>query len=262
MIVLRLFLLFATLSTAFGSGPIPLRQLEIREVLPHRRTSFTQCLMEHSSNGQERLIEGTGLYGKSKLMVVRPRDGLIEKAVDLPPKVFGEGCAQIGDELFLLTWKERFVSVRDPQTLLEKRRFSWPREGWGAAAYGDTLWISDGSDTLFQLSTKGELLGKLAVTAGGKPLSNINELAEAGRWLVANIWGRDTVAVIDRRTGKVVEWWDGRPLRQLVPLLERGEMEVLNGIAKAKAGGWWLTGKLWPYLYRVEPKGSLLNSSL
>ena len=246
------------LAVAVAAASPPLRSLEVLEVVPHDPTAFTQCLME-SPGGEGLLIEGTGLYGHSELRLVDPKEGRILRRVSLPPHHFGEGCTISKGELFSLTWREQVISVRDPLSFEERRRIPWSREGWGAAAYGDTLWISDGSDTLFLLSTAGVLLSKVAVRADGKSLKRLNELAEAGEWLIANLWQEDRLAVIDRHTGNVVEWWDAAPLRAMIPLDQRGEMEVLNGVSKASSGGWWLTGKRWPYLFRVSPKGSAIK---
>jgi len=57
--------------------------------------------------------------------------------------------------------------------------------------------------------------------------------------------------VIDRGSGRVVEWWDARKLRAELPAGSRGA-EVLNGVAKSPDGSWFLAGKRWPVLFRVR----------
>ena len=255
--VFGLLLLLAALSSA--EDEIPARSLRVEEVLPHDPSAFTQCLMADPAGGAA-LLEGTGLYGASELRRVRPATGEPIRRVALPDELFGEGCALAGGALVQLTWREGTILLRDPVTLAERSRLPWPREGWGAAGFGDTLWISDGSDTLHKvLLPSGRELGKLAVRAGGRAVARLNELAEAGRFLVANVWRSDSLAVIDRATGRVVEWWNAAPLRAAVPKERRGRMEVLNGVADAGDGSWYLTGKYWPALYRAVPEGSALS---
>lgn len=246
----------ATGMTALFGATTPVRSLRVVEVLPHDPAAFTQCLLEHPS-GRGELIEGTGLYGRSELRRVLPENGAVLHRLPLDRSHFGEGCAVLNGELYQLTWKENVVMVRDLESFREKRRFRWGREGWGAAAFGDSLWISDGSDTLFVLSSDGKLLRKVAVRERGKGVGRLNELEEAGERVIANIWGEDRIAVIRRETGEVEEWWDASPLRRMLPTGSEREIDVLNGVARASRGGWWLTGKWWPFLFRVIPEQSL-----
>ena len=223
---------------------IPVRSPQIVEKLPHDPNAFTQCLMSVPSGD---LVEGTGLYGQSGLAFRVDLDDT------LPAELFGEGCALVAGDLVQLTWREHLILRRDPGTFAERGRLPWPREGWGAAAYGDTLWISDGSDELFKvLMPSGRELGRVKVTADGRPVKFLNELAEDGPRLVANVWGSDSLAVIDRRSGRVVEWWDARNLRASLSPEERARAEVLNGVARLPDGEWLLTGKWWPVLFRVK----------
>ena len=229
---------------------IPVRSPRIVEKLPHDPNAFTQCLMSAPSGD---LVEGTGLYGQSEIRLVRAKSGEAVRRVALPAELFGEGCALVAGDLVQLTWREHLILRRDPGTFAERGRLPWPREGWGAAAYGDTLWISDGSDELFKvLMPSGRELGRVKVTADGRPVKFLNELAEDGPRLVANVWGSDSLAVIDRRSGRVVEWWDARNLRASLSPEERSRAEVLNGVARLPDGEWLLTGKWWPALFRVR----------
>lgn len=255
----RLFVLLLLATALFAADrAIPLVSLKIEEVVPHDPAAFTQCLTT-AFQDSALLIEGTGLYGHSELRLFHPQRGTILQHLSLPRQYFGEGCTVLRNELYQLTWKERVIFVRDPLTFQEKRKISWKREGWGAASSGDTLWISTGSDTLFALTPEGKELFNLPVQAGGKRVTQLNELADAGPWLLANIWGEECIALIDKKSGGVVEWWDASSLRNAIPLSQREGLDVLNGIAKATSGGWWLTGKYWPYLFRVSPQSGSLK---
>ena len=67
----------------------------------------------------------------------------------------------------------------------------------------------------------------------------------------ANIWQTDRIVIIDPQSGEVTGSID---LSGLLPDSERRrDTDVLNGIARNPAdGSIWVTGKRWPWLYRIE----------
>jgi glutamine cyclotransferase len=74
-------------------------------------------------------------------------------------------------------------------------------------------------------------------------------MIEGNIW--ANIWMKDTIAVIDRITGNVKFWIDVSGLRQFVQPTQ--QVDVINGIAyDSKNKKIYLTGKLWPFIFEVE----------
>ena len=76
-------------------------RLEVIDSFPHDPGAFTQGLT--FVDGE--LLESTGLYGRSSLRRVDPYSGTILQQLPLDANYFGEGVAQVGDRLIVLTWK-------------------------------------------------------------------------------------------------------------------------------------------------------------
>jgi glutaminyl-peptide cyclotransferase len=77
----------------------------ISPAYPHDTSSFTQGLAFYKGE----LFEGTGNYGKSKLMKVDLKTGKAIKSIKLDDKFFGEGITILNDTIYQLTWKENKV---------------------------------------------------------------------------------------------------------------------------------------------------------
>ena len=121
---------------------------------PHDTGAFTQGLVFH--NGF--LYEGTGQYGRSSLRKVRLETGEILKKVDLPPEYFGEGIAIVDNRVVQLTWQAQKGFVYDLMDFRLMRHFSYAGVGWGLAAHGRDLLMSDGSAAIRVLD--GDRCGK------------------------------------------------------------------------------------------------------
>lgn len=214
--------------------------------LPHDPTAFTQGLVFHEG----RLLESTGLRGRSTLRVVVPETGAVERRVELSSDRFGEGLALVGPELIQLTWQER-VALRYDLDLNPLGTFEYQGEGWGLCYDGVRLVMSDGSSKLtFRDPKSFAVIGGVDVTSDGVPVRNLNELECVGSLVYANIWQSDAIVRIDAATGRVVTHIDASGL--LSPS-EAARADVLNGIAfDAKTGHFFLTGKLWPKLFEVR----------
>jgi glutamine cyclotransferase len=77
----------------------------------------------------------------------------------------------------------------------------------------------------------------------------LNELEFVGKWLYANIWKADRVAIIDATDGTVRAWLDLAPLRGRLGR----DCGVANGIAyDAARGRLYVTGKHWDRLFEIE----------
>jgi len=223
---------------------------EIVEALPHDRDAFTQGLLFHGG----RFYESTGRYGRSDLREVDATTGAVVRRRPLDPRFFAEGLALVGDRLIQLTYREGTALVYDLDTFEEVARFRYEGEGWGLCFDGTTLWMSDGSSALQRRdpATFG-LLGRLEVRRDGRPLPRLNELACAGRHVIANVWLTTELVRIDTRSGRVDAVIDASALLPDDPRVRGDPDAVLNGVAHdPQTGRWWLTGKLWPVLYEVR----------
>jgi glutaminyl-peptide cyclotransferase len=215
-------------------------------VYPHDPEAFTQGLVWH----QGALYESTGLYGRSTLRRVDLASGAVVRRVDLPPRLFGEGLALVGDRLVQLTWQEGLALVWGVERFERRGERRYQGEGWGLCHDGRRLVMSDGSGRLvFRDPETFAAVGELAVTVGGRPAERLNELECVGSEIWANVWGSGEVLRIDAASGRVTAVADASGL--LSPL-ERAGTDVLNGIAhRPETGTFLLTGKLWPKLFEV-----------
>jgi glutamine cyclotransferase len=238
----------------------PIVTVNIEKEVERPHDLFTQGLIFYEGH----LYESTGLYNKSALHVypaaeLEEKGGLgTEARLNLPPEVFAEGLAEAQGDLYLLTWQEGLVYKVDPGSLTVKDTIHQTIEGWGLAYDGQYLWRSDGSARL-QRHNPGDFapVGEpLLIKDGENPVTNLNELewdASSGL-ILANIWHKDLVAVIDPTFGLVKYYLDLSPLADK----ERARPEnsdseaVANGLAIDSQGRLWATGKLWTSIYFIS----------
>jgi len=235
-----------TLTTQLAPN-LPVYGYQIVRVYPHDRDAFTQGLQFVDGV----LYEGTGLNGRSSIRRVELETGKVLQKRSVPEEHFGEGITVWKSDLIELTWQSHVAFVYDRATFEPKKRFSYAGEGWGLTHDGTSLVMSDGSDRLRVLdpATFAEKR-RIAVTAGGAPLRNLNELEYVKGEIFANIWQTDYVARIAPDTGKVSAYID---LRGLLTPAERAGTDVLNGIAyDEKQDRLFVTGKLWPKLFEIK----------
>ena len=227
--------------------------VEIIEWFPHDPGAFTQGL--EVADGT--MFESTGLRGRSSLRTVDAATGNITAQVDLAEEHFGEGLTVVDDAIVQLTWQSGTAIVYDRSTLEVMAEHSYDGEGWGLCEMDGELIMSDGSDRLARRDPQTfELLGTVTATASGYDgrLDYLNELECVESLVIANVWQSDRLLVIDPGTGRVVAAVDAGPLVDDVSQNSpESEIDVLNGVAvDEKTATLWMTGKLWPRLYRVR----------
>jgi glutamine cyclotransferase len=214
---------------------------------PHDPGAFTQGLVFHGGV----LYEGTGLYGGSSIRIVQLETGEILRKVDLPQSLFGEGVTILDDKVYQVTWREHKGFVYDLE-LNQESTFTIPGEGWGLTENGTHLILSDGTSTLSFIDPKTmKTVETVTVTYEEEEVTSINELEYIDGKVYANIWQRDSIAVIEPSTGYVVTWIDLVGLRN--ELDSTTGIDVLNGIAyDRETGRIYVTGKQWPNLFEVQ----------
>lgn len=225
---------------------------------PHDANAFTQGLeiADHS------LFESSGLYDKS--FITRsaiPTQAAATAPVErqaLPQRYFGEGLTIWKDKIYVATWREQRGLIFERASLQPVGEFPIAGEGWGLAHSGSHLILSNGSAVLQFLDAQTFAVQKtLTVQNAGIPVEQLNELEwipathERPARLLANIWQRDELVVIDPSDGRVTGRLD---LRQLYPRgLRSRRADVMNGIAfDASDQTLLVTGKFWPHLYRIQ----------
>ena len=218
---------------------------------PHDTMAYTQGLLVHDG----RLLESTGIEGRSDVREVDQHTGRVLRRTELAGNEFGEGIAVLGERLYQLTWKSGRGRVYDARTLALIDSFSYEGEGWGLASDGTSLYLSDGTSSIRVIDPATFRVSRtIKVTEAGKPVYLLNELEWIRGELWANVYQTDFVARIDPASGRVIGWID---LAKLLSSEERGDVGarggVANGIAYDSASDAVLvTGKYWPFLVKLD----------
>jgi glutamine cyclotransferase len=260
--ILTIVLLAAVAFTAQGSSDlvqeetIPVFGYKIFNVYPHSAQAFTQGLVYDDGL----LYEGTGLYGRSTLSRVELSTGRILDQKNLDSSLFGEGIALWKDRIIQLTWQSGLGLVYGKENMTKIGNFSYQTEGWGITTDNKSLIMSDGTDVLHILDPESfKELGRILVTANGKPLQGLNELEYIKGLIYANVWPTNWIAIISPESGEV------KAKINLQGILQESDhqgskVDVLNGIAYDASGDrLFVTGKLWPKLFEIKlvPKGDM-----
>lgn len=225
---------------------------QVVRTYPHDTSAYTQGLILADTI----LYESTGLYGRSDVRSVDLETGRVRKVVPLPESQFGEGLALLAGRLYQLTWQSGTGYVYDAATLAPVDSFRYDGEGWGLTTDGQSLIMSDGSDTLRYLDPGTfEVTRRLPVRfSTGTPTTKLNELEFIDGELFANVYQSDWIVRIDPRTGVVREVLDLAALPDQAKERAPGE-EVLNGIAfDPRTGHLLVTGKHWATLFALALK--------
>ena len=227
---------------------IPVYTYRIVNTYPHDPEAFTQGLVVEDSV----FYEGTGLRGKSTLRRVDLDTGDVQRIHNLSPILFGEGITIYNNRIYQLTWTSHIGFVYDKDTFQQLRSFSYPTEGWGLTHDGARFIMSDGTSFLyFRDGVTFDEIGRIPVTADGKPVDRLNELEYVNGEVYANVWGTNRIARINPQNGQVVGWIDLTGL--LDPEDVTGRVDVLNGIAyDPQQDRLFVTGKWWPFVFEIE----------
>ncbi|MFN8623663.1 MAG: glutaminyl-peptide cyclotransferase [Chloroflexota bacterium] len=241
-------------SPAASLVPLELLRWEVISRRPHDTTAWTEGF---AFDAEGRLFESTGLNGRSQVRELDPATGEVLRAVPVPDDAYGEGLAIVGDDtLVQLTWKEGQAFTWAKDTLDQTGVFDYAGqgEGWGLCFDGTRLVMSNGSDRLtFRDPQTFAVLGDVAVTAHGEPVTMLNELECVDGKVWANVWQTPYIIRIDPTTGAVDGVMDATGILVPDPAAADPGGSVLNGIAKVPGSDTFLlTGKKWPEMIEVR----------
>ena len=218
---------------------------------PHDTTAYTQGLLVHAG----RLMESTGLRGRSSVREIELESGAVLRRADLPNDEFGEGIAVLGDRIYQVTWKSKRGFVYDAKTFAPIDSFTYDGEGWGLTTDGEWLYLSDGTSRVRVIDPDGFRVARtIQALEAEQPVHMLNELEWVNGELWANVYETGLVARIDPRTGRVVGYVD---LRRLLPPDEAKRLDqrggVTNGVAyDSTTGRLLVTGKYWPTIFQLD----------
>ena len=235
-------------STSAPSAEPALYTYEIVAEYPHSRTSYTQGLQFV----ENRLWEGTGEYGHSRILRTELVSGKILQSQANPSEEFGEGITVLGDKIYQLTWLNGKMHIYDSRTLEPLATHTYKGEGWGLTNDGTKLYMSDGTHTIRVIdpaTLKEER--RFGVTLRGQSLQYLNELEWIEGKIWANVYTTDRVLIIDPKTGVVECMIDFAGLLKDEDI--KDNTDVFNGIAyDAATKRIFVTGKNWNKLFEVE----------
>lgn len=226
----------------------PVSRVRIVRRLPHSTASYTEGFFYRDGL----FYEGTGLKGRSAVLITDPATGRVVQQHSLPPEYFGEGIVDWGDNVLEWTWQAHTGFILDRTSLRVVGQFHYDGEGWGMTRTANEIITSDGSATLrFRNSDTFDVTRLIVVHDGDHPVTQLNELEYVHGEIYANVWHSDRIARIAPQDGRVLSWID---CSGLLPQSQRVDAEsVLNGIAWDKQHRrLFVTGKHWPAIFEIE----------
>lgn len=226
----------------------PVSRVRIVHRFPHSTASYTEGFFYRDGL----FYEGTGMQGRSAVMITDPATGKVIQQHLLPAEYFGEGIVDWGNNLLEWTWQTHTGFVLDRTSLRVVGQFHYEGEGWGMTRTATELITSDGSATLrFRNPDTFDVTRKILVRDGKTPVYQLNELEYIQGEIYANVWHSDRIARISPKDGHVIAWID---CSGLLPTSERVDAEsVLNGIAwDAQHRRLFVTGKQWPVIFEIK----------
>lgn len=223
---------------------------EVIQLLPHDRTAVTEGL---SLLDEERLLESTGLYGRSSRRIIDVASGALLGVEALRPELYATGVASVSGEVGIqVTELEELVQLFDTASLelIEERSIDLQltavcRDGDGGplrfATADGQLHVADPDDF-----TVLETVTPRLVESPIPPMTDL-VCVEDQVW---GIVGATAVLVqIDPTTGSATAVAD---LAELSPA-GLAANDVLSGAAyRPQSDSWFVTGRRWDVLYEIQ----------
>jgi glutamine cyclotransferase len=240
--------LFLSQAQGQAESRAPVATYKVIARYPHSTSSYTEGFFYRDGL----FYEGTGLEGRSAVMVFRPETGESVQKLRLAAQYFGEGIVDWGPNLYQWTWQSHLCFIYDRFTLRPVGQFRYSGEGWGMTRTDKEIITSDGTATLrFRNPANFKEIRHIVVKDGSQPVFQLNELEFVKGEIYANVWHSDRIARISPLNGRVLGWID---LSGLLPEEQKIDAEsVPNGIAyDAQRDRLFVTGKQWPYIFEIK----------
>ncbi|QBA64343.1 glutaminyl-peptide cyclotransferase [Muriicola soli] len=218
---------------------------------PHDITSFTQGLEFY----KDTLYESTGSGGGAKSYVrkINFETGKVFQQVDLEPQYFGEGITLINDKLYQLTWQQRVGFIYKASSLdrMDQFQYGKSKEGWGLCNDGKYLYKSDGTEKIWLLNPETmKEEDHIQIVTDKSIFNKANELEYVKGKIYANVWQKESMMIIDAKSGAIEGVVNLGGLKEKVA--QHPKLDVLNGIAfHPERNTFFVTGKNWDKLFEI-----------
>jgi glutamine cyclotransferase len=236
------------LLAAGNANTAPIYGYKVVAKYPHSTENYTEGFFYLDGM----FYEGTGIIGRSAVLVIDPKTGKTLQHRGLPSEYFGEGIVDWGPNIYQWTWKSHVCFVYDRFSLQPVKQFTYTGEGWGMTRTTKEFITSDGTATLrFRDPNTFRETRHILVKDGSKIIDQLNELEFIKGEIYANIWHSNMIARISPWDGHVIAWID---LTGLLPSNQMIDAEsVLNGIAyDPQHDRLFVTGKQWPTVFQID----------
>jgi glutamine cyclotransferase len=220
---------------------------------PHDTAADTHSLSY--DNGY--LYESVGDTTHAEIRKVDLATGKVLIRQTLPGKHYSKGNTILGDKVLMLADKEHVGYIFDKNTLKPEGTFTRANgaNGGGITTDGKTIYYDDGTNRIWTLNTNFEKIDYIDVYDHQTAINLINELEYVEGEIYSNVYGYDTIVIIDPVTGAVKQAIN---LMNLWPFKDRpktfsNEDNVINGIAyDTKGKRLFITGKHWQSIFQIE----------
>jgi len=223
---------------------------EVINEFPHDKNAFTQGFEFHN----DFLYESTGQKGESSLRRVELTTGKVLQKFDLDKAYFGEGMTIFNDKIYFLTWQSKKGFVFNLETFEQIKEFNYnqSKEGWGLTHNKDKIIKTDGSERIWFLDP--ESLNEdsfIEAYTDTRKVEDLNEIEYIDGRIYANKWQKNSILIINSKTGAVEGIADLKGLQTKAG--QTGNDHVLNGIAyDAENDRLFVTGKDWDKVFEIK----------
>lgn len=204
------------------------------------------------------LYESVGDTAHAEIRKVDLKTGKVLASQVLPGKHAVKGNTVVGDKVLLFVDKEPQAYLFDKNTLKPLGQFNRTLGAtvWGATTDGKRIFFDDGRNRIWSINKETyKPAGYLDVYDHNDAVNLINELEWVDGKIYANVYGYDTIVIIDGKNGGVSQAIN---LMDLWPYKERpvgfdNEDNVINGIAYDAVGKrLFVTGRFWPSIFEIQ----------
>lgn len=223
---------------------------EIINEYPHDMKAYTQGLEFYGDT----LYESTGRKGQSSLRKVDYKSGTVLKKIELEPSYFGEGLTISDNKIYQLSWQAGIGFIYEMDAFERSGSFQYgkSKEGWGLCHDDTYIYKSDGTEKIWRLDPATLQEIDFIQTVTDRSIFNkANELEYVDGKIYANVWQKESMMIINARSGAIEGVVNFGGLKNKVK--QHPELDVFNGIAyHPERKTLFVTGKNWDTLFEVR----------